>query len=241
MPHVHDGNCGCLDRRRVIGFSALGMAALAGIARPAAGQVLTEKTRDALSPRDIVDRILEGNRRFVTGTRQSRDWVKEQRTTATGQHPAAVFLTCIDSRAPVEVICDLGIGEAFNARVAGNAVNDDMLGSLEFATALSGAKVVMVMGHSACGAIKGAIDGARLGNLTLLLARFHNAVVATMYDGERTSKNPEFVDAVAKTHVAMSIALIRERSEILRELEGEGTISIVGAFYDLETGKVSLL
>lgn len=241
MGHEHDGNCGCLDRRSLLGLSGVGLATLAGLAGPAGAQALTEDARAELSPQEIVDLILEGNRRFVAGAPQPRDWVEEERLTAGAQHPAAVFLSCIDSRAPVEVICDLGIGQAFNTRVAGNAVNDDVLGSLEFATALSGAKVVMVMGHSSCGAIKGAIDGARLGNLTLLLARFQNAVEETAYSGERTSKNLAFVDEVAKTHVAMSLYQIRERSEVLRELEGEGRIRMVGAFYDLETHQVSLL
>lgn len=238
-----DTECHDLGRRAVLGLAGagLGLAAVSGLSAPAQAQVLTMEARDALSPQQIVDLILEGNRRFAAGTPQPRDWLAEQRGTATGQHPAAIFLSCVDSRAPVEVICDLGIGHAFNARVAGNAVNDDILGSMEFATALSGAKVVMVMGHSACGAIKGAIDNARLGNLTLLLARFQNAIEATEFAGERSTANPAFVDAVCKTHVAMSLDLIRERSPVLQELEQEGRVMIVGSFYDLETGEVSLV
>lgn len=241
--HEHDGTGECcgINRRGLFAISAAGAVAMAGLAAPADAQVLTAEMRDAMTPEQIVALILKGNARFASGTPRQRDWLAEQRGTAAGQNPAAIFLSCVDSRAPVEVICDIGIGQAFNARVAGNAVNDDMLGSMEFATALAGAKVVMVMGHSACGAIKGAIDGARLGNLTLLLARFHNAVEETKYTGDRSSKNPAFVDAVARTHVQKSVALIRERSPVLRDLEQQKKIAIVGSFYDLESGRVSLV
>ncbi|PZU46049.1 MAG: carbonic anhydrase [Sphingomonas sp.] len=241
--HEHGENCGCnsLDRRSLFGLSAVGAIALAGLAEGASAQVLTADMREKLSPDQIVDLILKGNERFVTGKSKPRDWLAEQRGTAAGQHPAAVFLSCVDSRAPVEVLCDIGIGQAFNARVAGNAVNDDILGSMEFATAAAGAKVVMVMGHSACGAIKGAIDDVRLGNLTLLLARFKNAIQETKFEGDRTSKNAAFVDAVARTHVVKSLGLIRDRSPVLRDLEAQKKIAIVGSFYDLESGRVSLL
>ncbi len=235
-------DCCALDRRRMLGLSALGAAALAGgfgMAFPAHAAGLTKAQRDAMTPAQVLDMVMTGNARFVRGERKTRDWLSEQRSTAAGQYPAAVFLSCIDSRAPVEVICDLGIGEAFNARVAGNAVNDDILGSMEFATAAAGAKLVMVMGHSACGAIKGAIDNVRLGNLTLLLGRFGNAVEATRYEGDRSSANAAFVDAVAKTHVQQTIELIRDRSPVLRGMERDGKIMIAGTFYDLESGKVS--
>ena len=243
MDHKHDnsGDCCAFNRRELFGLTAAGAVAMAGFAAPAAAQVLTAATRDSLTPEQIVDLILKGNARFVAGTPQPRDWLAEQRGTAEGQHPAAVFLSCVDSRAPVEVVCDFGIGQAFNARVAGNAVNDDILGSIEFATAVAGAKVVMVMGHSACGAIKGAIDDVRLGNLTLLLARFKNAIEATEFSGERSSKNPAYVDAVARTHVQKSVELIRQRSTVLRDLEQQKKITIAGSFYDLKSGRVSLV
>jgi carbonic anhydrase len=239
--HEHGEGCGCgLNRRAALmGLTLAG--ALAATATPASAQVLTQEMRDRLTPQQIIDLILKGNARFMAATPQRRDWLAEQKGTAGGQNPAAVFLSCVDSRAPVEVICDFGIGQAFNARVAGNAVTDDILGSMEFATAAAGAKVAMVMGHTACGAIKGAIDNVRLGNLTLLLARFHNAVADTRYDGDRTSKNPAFVDAVAETNVRQSLQLIRDRSAVMRGLEAEGKIVIVGAMYDLETGRVRLI
>jgi carbonic anhydrase len=150
-------------------------------------------------------------------------------------------LSCVDSRAAVEVICDLGLGDTFNARVAGNVVNDDILGSAEFACALSGAKLVVVMGHTACGAIKGAIDGAVLGNLTLLLARIREAVETTSYAGERTAANPEFVDAVAETNVKLAVATIRARSPVLAGLEQQGRIAVIGAMYDLASGEIRVI
>jgi len=233
--------CGTHRRAFLMGSLAAASGLFAVPAMGSADNVLTKAERDAMTPDDVLKMVLDGNARFVAGRSTQRDWLAEQRNTAAGQYPAAVFLSCVDSRAPVEVVCDLGIGEAFNARVAGNAVNDDILGSLEFATAAAGSKLVVVMGHSACGAIKGAIDGVRLGNLTLLLARFGNAIEETEYKGDRSTKNPEFVDQVARTHVMKTIRLMRDRSPTLRGLEQQGKIRIVGMFYDLGSGQVALL
>ena len=146
--------------------------------------------------------------------------------------------SCIDSRAPAEVIIDLGIGDIFNCRVAGNVENEDILGSMEFACKLAGAKVVLVMGHTACGAVKGAIDNAELGNLTGLLAKIKPAVQATTYTGERSAKNYAFVDAVARKNVELTLADIRTHSPVLAELEANRAIEIVGAMYNLDTGRV---
>ncbi|MBV8156515.1 MAG: carbonic anhydrase, partial [Dyella sp.] len=162
----------------------------------------------------------------------------QKRASAAGQYPAAVILSCIDSRAPAEIICDAGIGDTFNARVAGNIANDDLLGSMEFACAVAGAKLVLVMGHTACGAIKGAIDSAKLGNLTGLLEKIKPAVEATKFDGERSSKNDAFVNAVAATNVRHTIDEIRRRSDVLAGLEKDGKIKIVGSMYQLVGGKV---
>jgi len=232
-------------RRSLLGLSVAGAAALAGgisFATPARAQSLSKAQREALTPDQVLKMVMDGNARFISGKRKPRDFLSEQRMSAKdGQFPAAVFLSCVDSRAPVEVICDLGIGDAFNARVAGNVVNDDILGSMEFATAAAGARLVMVMGHTACGAVIGAIDNVRLGNLTLLLSRFGNAIAATDFDGEKTSKNLAYVDAVATTQVSQTITLMRDRSPVMRGLEQEGKIRIVGSMYDLKTGKVSLV
>ena len=234
--------CCDLHRRGLLGGSlAAGLAALgAGFASKAAAASLGKAQRDAMTPDQAIAAMLAGNARFLSGVHKKRDFLAEMRSSAKGQYPAAVVLSCIDSRAPVEVICDLGLGDIFNARVAGNAVNDDMLGSMEFACAAAGAKAVVVMGHTACGAIKGAIDNVVLGNLTLLLARFKSAVDATVYSGDRTSKNPAFVDAVARTHVLQTLTLVRERSPVLAGLESEGKIKIVGSMYDIASGKVTL-
>ena len=153
----------------------------------------------------------------------------------------AAILSCIDSRAPAEIILDTGIGETFTARVAGNIANDDLLGSLEFACAVAGAKLILVMGHTSCGAIKGAIDGAELGHLTGLLEKIKPSVAATSYTGERVSKNYAFVDAVAKTNVIHTVAAIRGESSVLANLEKDGKIKIVGSMYHLEGGRVEIL
>jgi carbonic anhydrase len=152
-----------------------------------------------------------------------------------------VILSCIDSRAPAEILLDARIGDAFNARIAGNIVNDDLLGSLEFACAAAGAKVILVMGHTACGAVKGAIDGVELGHLTGLLNKIKPAVAATVYSGERSSKNAAFVDEVAKTNVLQTLGNIRERSNLLAGLEKAGKITIVGSMYHLVGGRVAFV
>jgi carbonic anhydrase len=148
---------------------------------------------------------------------------------------------CIDSRAPAEIIFDVGIGDTFNVRIAGNVVNDDIFGSLEFACAVAGAKVVLVIGHTACGAIKGAIDDVEMGNLTGLLARVKPAITRTQFSGDKSSKNAAYVDAVARANVVVGIETIRRRSPILEELEKKGSIRILGAMYDLATGVAEMI
>src|SRR5262249_37941211 len=172
-----------------------------------------------MTPDEIIAVMKKGNERFRKGERATRDYLAEQKAAATGQFPAAVVLSCIDSRAPAEVILDLGIGDIFNARVAGDITNEDILGSMEFVSNIAGAKIILVSGHTACGAIKGAIDNVELGNLTGLLLKIRPAVMATTFQGERTSKNLAFVDAVARKNVELTMAYIREKSPVLRELE----------------------
>jgi carbonic anhydrase len=205
------------------------------------GGSLTKAQRDRLTPDEVIEELKKGNERFRSGKMTSRDYLSQQKSTAAGQYPAAVVLGCIDSRAPAEIIFDAGIGDTFNARVAGNVVNDDILGSMEFACAVSGAKVVLVFGHTACGAIKGAIDDVEMGNLTALLARIKPAITATKFVGEKSSKNYAYVDAVARTNVTIALDTIRRRSLILENLEKKGSIRIVGAMYDLATGMVHLM
>jgi len=202
----------------------------------APGGTLTKDQRDRMTPPQIIDELKKGNERFRAGKMTSRDYLTEQRASASGQYPAAVILGCIDSRVPAEIIFDVGIGEIFNARVAGNVPNDDLLGSMEFACAVAGAKVVLVLGHTACGAVKGAIDNVELGNLTGLLDHIKPAIPATKFDGEKSSKNASYVDAVARTNVELAIQDIRRRSSVLAELEKKGSIQMAGAMYDLGSG-----
>jgi carbonic anhydrase len=234
-------SAGWLNRRRLLqaaaSLGALGLwgGRLGGVAH---ADALTKEQRAKMTPEDIIAAMKRGNERFRKGERKNRNYLKEQQASAKGQYPAAVILSCIDSRAPAEVILDLGIGDVFNARVAGNIENADILGSMEFACKLAGAKVVLVMGHTACGAIKGAIDNAQLGNLTGLLAKIKPAVDATVYAGERTSKNAAFVDAVARKNVELTMARIPANSPVLRELQTSHEVLIMGAMYSLETAAV---
>ncbi|MBX3359735.1 MAG: hypothetical protein KF745_15045 [Phycisphaeraceae bacterium] len=225
--------------------SLLGAAGLVGVGAIGSGvalgrtvQPLSKEQRDALTPEEIIARMKAGNERFRSGRLQTRDFLREQRESAAGQYPKAVILSCIDSRAPAEIVMDMGIGEVFNSRMAGNIANADVIGGIEFGCKVSGAKVLLVMGHTACGAIKGAIDNATLGNLTGLLAKIRPAVEATEFEGDRTSKNPAFVDAVARKNVSMTIDVIRAQSPVLDEMERKGTLDMVGAMYNLETAQV---
>jgi carbonic anhydrase len=202
---------------------------------------LTKEQRDRMRPAQVIEELKRGNERFRTGKMAPRDYVAEKRSSAGGQYPAAVILGCVDSRVPAEIIFDAGIGDTFNGRVAGNVVNDDLLGSMEFACAVSGAKLVLVLGHTACGAVKGAIDDVVLGNLTGLLARIKPAIPETKFEGEKSSKNLAYVDAVARTNVTVALGNIRRRSPVLANLEKKGSIQISGAMYDLTTGVVDFV
>ncbi|MET1083694.1 MAG: carbonic anhydrase family protein [Burkholderiales bacterium] len=218
-----------------VATTALGGASLTQLSYAAA---LTKSQREKLTPAEVIALMKKGNQRFRQGKESPHDYLAQQKASAKGQYPAAVILSCIDSRAPAETIMDLGIGDVFNARVAGNVANDDILGSMEFACKVAGAKVALVMGHTACGAIKGAIDNVQLGNLTGLLAKIRPAVEATQYQGERSGKNYGFVDAVARKNVELTITDIRRRSSVLADLETSGAIKIAGAMYNLESGVV---
>ena len=196
----------------------------------------------ASTPAQVLDWLQRGNERFVSGKPQPRDMLHDQRVTAAAQYPRAVILSCIDSRAPAEFVFDTGIGDLFNARIAGNIADPDLVGSMEFACKVSGAKLVVVMGHTSCGAIKGACDRVQLGNLTGLLEKIQPAVEAVRdVPGERNSKNKEFVEAVAEANVRLTVERIRELSPLLRGMESEGAINIFGCIYDLETGRVRFL
>ena len=192
-----------------------------------------------MTPQQALAELKAGNARFVAGHPLKRNLPADVKATASGQYPFAVVLSCLDSRQPIEIVLDQGIGDIFSARVAGNVLNDDILGSMEFACKVSGAKLIAVIGHSNCGAIKGAIDDVQLGNLTGLLAKIKPAMDAVPADVQpRTSKNYEFVDEVSEANVRLVMQQIRERSPILREMIDNGQIGLVGGMYDLSTGEV---
>ena len=203
-------------------------------------KVLTAEEQAKLTPQEVIDILKKGNQEFAEDNLTARNNTERVRDAALGQYPKAVVLSCLDSRVPVEDVFHRGIGDIFVARVAGNIVNDDILGSLEYACKVSGSKVVLVLGHEYCGAIKSAIDDVKLGNITTLLAKITPSVkkAGDKFEGEKTSSNPKFVEAVCDENVYTGIQQIRQKSPILKEMEEKGEIKIVGAVYDMKSGKV---
>ena len=203
----------------------------------------TPESQSAITPSQAIEMLKQGNVRFTSGSTTSRDYQSQVSQTAGGQYPLAAVVSCIDSRIPTEIVFDQGIGDIFNARIAGNFVNEDILGSLEFACKVAGAKAIVVMGHTSCGAIKGACDKAELGNLTQMLEKIMPAVdaVHTPEGADRSSANAKFVDAVAAKNVKLTLAKIRENSPVLKEMIEANEIEIIGAMYDVASGKVSFL
>jgi carbonic anhydrase len=208
---------------------------------PLINEVLTQEQRDALSPQDVLELFKEGNQRFINNDLTARDHSEQVRKSAAGQFPKAVVLSCLDSRVPVEDVFDRGIGDIFVGRVAGNFVNEDLLGSMEFACKVAGSKLILVMGHEHCGAVKAAIDNVQLGNITAMLSKIRPAVDKTVFEGDRSSGNPEFVHKVCENNVINTMDQIRLNSPILKEKEDKGEIAIIGAVYDMDTGMVSFL
>ncbi len=213
-------------------------------AKDAKQMPVTAEEQKAMSPDAVIADLMAGNKRYVAGKLTDLNIKENIKATAKSQFPKAVILSCLDSRVPVENVFDQGIGDIFVGRVAGNVENVDMLGSFEFATKLAGSKVVMVLGHTACGAVKGACDHAKLGNLTALLDSIQPAVkaVESQYpEDQRNSKNIEYVNKVVVENVKMTVADIRKGSEVLAEMEKAGEIKIIGALYDLATGEVTMV
>jgi carbonic anhydrase len=227
----------------VAGASLLALGGTAAFLTPSVTYAasLSQSERDAMSPDDVISFLKKGNDRFVNNKPFNHDYKAQKRSSKDGQYPAAVLLSCIDSRAPAEIILDTGIGDVFNSRVAGNVSNTDILGSMEFACAVAGAKVVLVLGHTKCGAVKGAIANAKLGNLTGLLDKIKPAIGKTTYLGKRDADNYDFVDAVARTNVMLTLEDIRKNSPTLEDLEKLGAIKLVGAMYDISTGRVEFI
>jgi carbonic anhydrase len=229
--------------------AGLGMIlALAGVfqvgcaSHSAAGKnagVTTKEQQAAMTPDAVLAELKAGNARFVSGHTRDYDLLKQAKVSAAGQYPTAIVLGCLDSRVPPEMVFDQGIGNIFVGRVAGNFVNTDLLGSMEFGSAVVGAKLIVVLGHDHCGAIKGAIDQAKLGNLTATLANIK--VDTTGIPGERSSSNEALVEAVTEDNVRQNVKDIQTRSPVLAERVRNGQLKIVGGLYDLETGRVTWL
>ena len=232
----------CAKEQPAAGNASENSSETIGDVKPLVNRVLTQEEQAQLTPEQVLTLLKEGNQRFVAGTLTARDHSKLVREAALGQYPKAVILSCLDSRIPVEDVFDRGIGDIFVARVAGNFENTDILGSMEFACKVSGSKLVFVLGHESCGAIRGAIDGVELGNITAMLANIKPAVEHFKdYEGERTGQNPEFVKMVTKQNVLATIDRIRTNSPILKEMEQQGDIKIVGGIYNMDTGTVTML
>ncbi len=209
--------------------------------KPLVEKVLTADEQAAMTPDQVVSLFKEGNQRFVNNDLTARDHSAQVRQSAKAQFPKAIVLSCVDSRVPVEDVFDRGIGDVFVARVAGNFVNEDILGSMEFACKVSGAKLVLVLGHEYCGAVKAAIDDVKLGNITPMLSKIKPAVDMTEYAGDRSVANAEFVHLVCESNVKNTINQIEQRSPILKDMKDNSEIHIIGAVYDMETGKVTFL
>lgn len=207
--------------------------------KPVVATIVTQERQSNLTPNDVISWLKAGNQRFVSGVVTNRDHSEQVRLAALGQYPKGIVLSCIDSRVPIEDVFDLGIGDVFVARVAGNFENTDILGSMEYACKVAGSKLVLVLGHEQCGAIKATINGVKLGNITSMLENIQPAVQHfDNYKGSKTSKNKEFVHMVAEQNVWDTIENIRLYSPILRDMEKSGQIKIIGGMYDMSTGAV---
>lgn len=202
-------------------------------------RTLTKEQRDAMTPTMAIEILRKGNERFVNNLKANRNLLQQVNETSEGQHPFAIVLSCIDSRTSSELIFDQGLGDIFSCRIAGNILNDDILGSMEFATKVAGAKAIVVLGHTKCGAVRGACDSVELGNLTGLLGKIQQAVaLETETFSNRTSSNPEFVERVAELNVMLVKQQIVQRSPILADLIHKGEIALLGGMYDVESGAV---
>ena len=207
--------------------------------KPLVEKVLTAEEQKSLTPDMVIQSLKDGNKRYTNNDLTARDHSAMVRSASTGQYPKAVILSCLDSRVPVEDVFDKGIGDLFVARVAGNFANEDILGSMEFGCKVSGAKLILVLGHESCGAIKAAIDNVQMGNITSMLSKIRPAVESSQnYLGEKNSNNESFVELVAKNNVLHTIEMIKAKSAILKEMTDKGEIKIVGAYYSIKTGEV---
>ncbi len=199
----------------------------------------TKESQSKIDPQKALDMLKQGNQRFIDGTQLKRDYKDQVNITSSGQYPFAVILSCMDSRVPPELVFDQGIGDIFVIRVAGNVVDDDALGSLEYACKVVSVKLIVVLGHTNCGAVKGACDDVKMGNLTQLVAKIKPSVDKTETAGERSSKNHQFVDDVSENNVGDQVEIIKKPGTIVGDMISKNDVAIVGAMYDVESGKVT--
>jgi carbonic anhydrase len=211
-----------------------------GASGPQVSTAMSKQSQASLTPQTALKRLQEGNNRFVSGKMINRDYMAQVKATGDGQYPYATILSCIDSRSGPEIVFDQGIGDVFAPRIAGNFINPDILGSMEFASKVAGSKVIVVLGHTSCGAIKGACDNVQLGNISSLVNAIQPAVASVPNDGTpRISKNVNFVEKVAEANVKLTVQNIRAKSPMLREMIEKGEVVLVGAMLDVSTGKVT--
>lgn len=203
-------------------------------------KTLTQEMQAAITPAMALDLLKEGNKRFINNMKANRNLLQQANETSDGQHPFAVILSCIDSRTSAELIFDQGLGDVFSVRIAGNIINEDILGSMEFGCKVAGSKIIVVLGHTKCGAVKGACDHVEMGNLTALLSKLQPAVYDEKTVTEnRTSSNEEFVEKVSTINVKRTVYAIMERSPILKEMIESGECGIIGGNHNITTGEVS--
>ncbi|NLN59329.1 MAG: carbonic anhydrase [Deltaproteobacteria bacterium] len=230
------------NRGKVLWLAIAVLLAITGAVHADSGAALTREVQASITPDKAIEMLRQGNQRFASGQTTGRDFLAQVKQTSGGQFPFAAIVSCLDSRVPPEIVFDRGIGDLFVARVAGNFVNDDILGSLEYAARVAGARLIVIMGHTECGAVKGACDSAQLGLLTATLANINPAVNSVQGNYEpRSSKNTDFVQAVAEKNVELTMGKLRDRSVVLRGMLDKGEIGMVGAMYDVSTGKVEFL
>ena len=204
-------------------------------------KTLTKEMQNAITPIQALELLKEGNKRFINNLKVNRNLLQQANETSDGQHPFAVILSCIDSRTSAELIFDQGLGDIFSVRIAGNIINEDILGSMEFGCKVAGSKIIVVLGHTKCGAVKGACDHVEMGNLTELLSKLQPAVYQereTVNQEMRNSKNPVFVENVSSINVRRTVKSIIERSYIIEQMVETGAIGVVGAMYNIDTGRV---
>lgn len=202
-------------------------------------EMTDQEKQQAATPASVLQMLREGNYRFTGNLRKNRNLLEEVMRSRAGQFPLATVVNCIDSRTPTELLFDQGIGRLFGVRMAGSVISTEVLGSIEFATKVAGSKLVVLLGHTQCGAVKGACDNVQMGNLTALLEKIRPAVEAEQtVTADRTSKNPDFLAKVSEIHVRLSLALMLEKSEIVRDLIRDGEIALIGGMYNVENGTV---